>query len=122
MIIDNIRQYSFAKATYFDTYVRIEFNSDLKEVLVEQAQLLLKDMAAYYGGQKFVIISQRGLETNLDPEILKILNLSKVEGLAIVSPDAEERRKILIKEQSLFEGSFAYFETYEAAREWALTF
>ncbi|MGO4912838.1 hypothetical protein [Leeuwenhoekiella sp. W20_SRS_FM14] len=122
MTIDNTRQYSFAKATYYDAYVRIQFDSDLKEVLLEQAQLLLKDIAAYYGSQKIVIISQRGLETNLDPEILKILNLSKVEGLAIVSPDAEERRKILIKEQSLFEGSFAYFETYEAAREWALTF
>ena len=75
-----------------------------------------------FGSEKYVLISERNLKTSFNADLMKDLNLSKVRGLAVVSEEGVSRREELIKEQSLFKGSFAYFTNYKAAEEWARTF
>ncbi len=122
MTINNTKTYSFAQVTFYDTFVHCLFNEDLELVSKEKALEIVNAVNKFYGNQKYVLISERGLNTQFDSEIMESLDLHKMKGLAIVSPNGDERRQQLIKEQSYFEGSFAFFETFEAAKEWALTF
>ena len=121
-MIKNTKVYPFARVDFYDTYAHIFFNKEVQQVLPEYSQQVINDVVNYFGKEKFILISERGLETKFNSEIIHTLNLSNMKALAIVSPDEESRRKELIKEQSFIKGSFAFFDTYEAAREWALTF
>ncbi|MBA82551.1 MULTISPECIES: hypothetical protein [unclassified Leeuwenhoekiella] len=115
-------EYPFGKGLLYDRYVHFIYPDDIKEVTPEYARMILKDVDSFYGNQKYVFISERGLDTRLDPEMLKGLNLSKMKALAIVSPEGPSRMEELIKEQEVFKGSFAFFTNFDAAKDWALTF
>ncbi|MDP5044086.1 MAG: hypothetical protein NWQ06_03795 [Leeuwenhoekiella sp.] len=122
MTVNNTKTYSFAQITFYDKFAHCLFNKDHKVVSKEQALEIVTSVNKYYGNQSYVMISERGLNTEFNSEIIKSLELYKMKGLAIVSPDVDSRRKQLIEEQGYFEGSFAFFETFDAAKEWALTF
>ncbi|PHR98034.1 MAG: hypothetical protein COA80_06195 [Leeuwenhoekiella sp.] len=109
-------------AKYYAKFIHFKFNEDLKEVVLEYSKQIFDDLENFYGSDKYVFISERGLETSLDPSFIKSLNLFKMKALAVVSPDAAERREELIKEQDHIKGSFAFFTSYEAAEHWARTF
>ena len=114
--------YPFGVAKYYAKFIHFKFNEDLKEVVLEYSKQIFDDLENFYGSDKYVFISERGLETSLGPSFIKSLNLSKMKALAVVSPDAAERREELIKEQDHIKGSFAFFTSYEAAEHWARTF
>ena len=114
--------YPFGEAKYYAKFIHFKFDENLKEVLLENSKLIFKDVESYYGSEKYVFISERGLETGFKPQHIRSLNLSKMKGLAVVSSEGEERRKELVEEQGYFKGSFAFFSTYQAAEEWARTF
>ncbi len=121
MIVKSLK-YPFGEFLFYDRYAYFKYFDEIDEVKEHYAQQILKDLESFYGSKKYVFISERGLNTRLNPEILKVLNLTKMKALAIVSPEGPSRREELIKEQEYFKGSFAFFTTYEAAKDWALTF
>jgi len=121
MIIETIT-YPFGIANFYKTFIHIKFNEDLEEVRLEYSKQLFKDVDAFYNSSKYVVISERGLNTAFNPLNMKSLNISKMEGLAVVSPEEVKRRDELILEQGYYKGSFAFFTNYEAAEEWARTF
>ena len=114
--------YPFGEAKYYEKFVHFKFDENLKEVLLENSKQIFNDLESFYGSEKYVFISERGLGTSLDPSFIKSINLSKMKALAVVSPDAEERRDELIKEQDYIKSSFAFFTSYDAAEHWARTF
>ncbi|MCC4211950.1 hypothetical protein [Leeuwenhoekiella parthenopeia] len=114
--------YSFGEAKYYAKFIHFKFNEDLKEVVLENSKQIFADVESFYGSDKYVFISERGLGTSLDPSFIKSLNLSKMKAVAVVSPDVAKRRDELIKEQNYIKGSFAFFTSYEAAEHWARTF
>ena len=121
MLLKNIN-YPFGEAKYYAKFIHFKFNEDLKEVLLENSKQIFADIEGFYGSDEYVFISERGLNTSLDPSFIKSLNLSKMKALAVVSPDVARRRDELIKEQNYIKGSFAFFTNYEAAEHWARTF
>ena len=114
--------YPFGEAKYYPSFIHVKFREDLDVVELEYSKQIFKDIEAFYDGAKYVVISERGLNTSFDPINMKSLNLSKMQGLAVVSPEGAARRDELIVEQGYYKGSFAFFTTYKAAEEWALTF
>ena len=114
MIIETIT-YPFGIANFYKTFIHIKFNEDLEEVRLEYSKQLFKDVDAFYNSSKYVVISERGLNTAFNPLNMKSLNISKMEGLAVVSPEEVKRRDELILEQGYYKGSFAFFTNYEAA-------
>lgn len=117
-----IISYPFGEVKYYKGFIHVKFNEDLDEVKLEFSKKIFKDLDAYYGSEKYVLISERNLNTSFDADLMKSLNLSKMKALAVVSDEGDIRREELIKEQGFFKGSFAYFTNYDAAEEWAKTF
>ncbi|RXG18450.1 hypothetical protein DSM03_1011136 [Leeuwenhoekiella aestuarii] len=114
--------YPFGEVKYYEGFIHVKFNEDLDEVKIEYSKKLFEDIEGFYGSEKYILISERNLKTSFNADLMKNLNLSKMRGLAVVSEEGVSRREELIKEQSLFKGSFAYFTNYKAAEEWARTF
>lgn len=121
-MVEKIKTYSFGECLFYDSYAYLKYFSEIDEVKQAYGQEILIDLEDFYGTKKYVFISERGLSTRLNPEILKSLNLTKMKALAIVSPEGPDRMEELIKEQEYFKGSFAFFTSFEAAKNWALTF
>ncbi len=115
-------EYPFGKCYVYENYAHCIFFDSVLEVPAAYAKQVVKDLDETFGNKKYVLISERGLNTRVEPSILKLLNLARMKALAIVSPEAESRREELIQEQQFFKGSFAFFTNFEAAKDWALTF
>ena len=65
--------YPFGEAKYYAKFAHIKFNEDLKEVVLENSKSVLADIESFYGSQKYVLISERGLGTTLNPNFIKSL-------------------------------------------------
>ncbi|MGB5941725.1 MAG: hypothetical protein WBG71_02495 [Leeuwenhoekiella sp.] len=109
----------FGKATCHDTYVYFE-NNGLEKRDIKDIRELLNNISQHYGASKYVWISYRKTAIELDPKAYDFVDHKQMVGIAIVS-DHIESPEILIPEQELYDGSFAYFPTLEQAISWAKT-
>ena len=112
--------YTFGSAYCHDNYVYFERTPN-EDISCEEVKTLMYDISMHYGKRKFVYISNRKEPTIIDINSYKYVNIKQMAALAIVTeePDAVE---ILLQEQQLFDGPFAFFKTLDQAISWASTF
>ncbi len=102
----------------FDSYVVFTLIS--KEITTQLAKEVLGFADNHYKKRPYVFISNRAFASNVDPDTYKEINTDILLGIAIVSEDQDVRKEAVV-EQQLFEGSFGFFKTLEAAIDWAKT-
>lgn len=102
----------------YPTYVLFNFDAEVYEQ--EQARELTKVVDSHYKGRKCVIVANREMAKNVNPQVYKDLKSKSIVGIAIVSNN-EAVRAEAYKEQELFRGAFSYFQTIEEAAGWAKT-
>jgi hypothetical protein len=111
------KQYDFGTIFYYSRYVVSKINL---EYLVDTptAARILSDIDRFYQNQKFVYISNREIDHNVDLSVYKLVNPKKLIGIAIV---CKERSKIkqVAAEQKLYDGSFGFFKNMSSAIAWA---
>lgn len=111
------KQYDFGTIFYYSCYVVSKINL---EYLVDTptAARILSDIDRFYQNQKFVYISNREIDHNVDLSVYKLVNPKKLIGIAIV---CKERSKIkhVAAEQKLYDGSFGFFKNMSSAIAWA---
>jgi len=75
----------------------------------------------HYQNNPFVIIREEFGDLDVDLSIYETRTLKNLKGLAIVSKN-EATRERAMKEQSLFDNSFAFFPELESAIHWAKSY
>ena len=89
-------------------------------ITAESAKKIMGYAYTHYEKRPFVFISNRKFASNIHPEAYDAINPKLIIGLAIVSED-EAVKEEATNEMDLFEGSFSFFATLEAAIGWADT-
>lgn len=112
--------YPFGKAYCKEKYVFFE-SCTSGEISCENAQQLLSDIYEHYQGKKFVYISHRKVKYIINLESYRYVNNNQMMGIAVVSQTFDPE-KDLIREQAVFDGSFAFFKSLEEAISWVDTF
>lgn len=113
-------EYPFGIIYCYDSYVIGQLNPDTV-VTNEIAQRMLTDINNHYQKKKIVFISNRELGHSVDPKVYKLVDLKTTIGIAIVGKTKEQKIQATT-EQSLYNGSFGFFDNMESAVEWAKSF
>lgn len=113
-------EYTFGSMHCYGSYVISQLNFDIV-VTNEVAMRMLTDVSEYYKKKKIVFISNREFGHSVDPKVYKLVNTSTIIGIAIVGKSQEQKIQAAT-EQSLYNGSFGYFNNIESAIEWAKSF
>jgi hypothetical protein len=110
----------FCELFFYERYVitRVFENVILD---TEKVNFIRAKNREHFLNNDFVIIADRNLKHDLDLSIYKKGITKKLKGVAIVSKNVEEKERA-IKEQELFDNSFAFFEDIEEAKSWAESF
>lgn len=101
---------SFAIVQYLNT-------KTLARETVDEVRNILTE---YYMGNDFVLINQRTNKMMVEPTFYKSA-LPNMKAVAVVAED-DELREHLYAEQKNWEKSFAFFNTLEDAKDWAVHF
>ena len=101
---------SFAIVQYLNT-------KNLARETVDEVRNILTE---YYMGNDFVLINQRTNKMIVEPTFYKSA-LPNMKAVAVVAQD-DELREHLYAEQKNWEKSFAFFNTLEDAKDWAVHF
>lgn len=117
---NNLFTYSFGKMYCYDNYVVSELHSDIV-VNSEIATRILTDINEYYRNNKIVFISNREFGHAVEPLVYKLVNPKVIVGIAIIGTSKEQKLQAA-NEQSLYNGSFGYFNNIASAVEWASSF
>ncbi|WP_124979428.1 SpoIIAA family protein [Nonlabens xiamenensis] len=112
--------YDFGQLFCYDHYVIGKLDED-SLVTTTLATQLLSDIRSHYGKNKVVYISNREFGHSVDPKVYKLINPKQMIGIAIVGNSSIQRIQATT-EQSLYNGSFGYFNNMESAVLWAKTF
>jgi len=107
----------FYEIELHDTYAILTTRED-QQFTLEKANQIRKELIAFYGKNKFVLINYRKYNHKISKDIYKQGQLQNMKGLAIVSQLKTERDKALI-EQKLYDKSFAFFDNLDEAISWA---
>ena len=102
----------------YPLYAIFHFNAPFYDH--DEAKELVQKLDSHYKDRKCVVISNREMAKNVNPEVYNNVKSKTVVGIAIVSKD-EAVKNEAYEEQSLFGGAFSYFETIEEAADWAQT-
>jgi len=116
----NVFSYNFGKMYCYDNYVVSQLHTDII-VDNEIATSILNDINEFYGKNKIVFISNREFGHAVDPKVYKLVNPKTIVGIAIIGISKEQKIQAA-NEQSLYSGSFGYFNNVESAVEWASSF
>ncbi|MEO9952656.1 thymidylate synthase [Nonlabens sp.] len=116
----NVFNYSFGKIYCYDNYVVGQLHTDVV-VNNEIASKILNDINEFYGKNKIVFISNREFGHAVEPKVYKLVNPKMIVGIAIIGTSKEQKIQAA-NEQSLYNGSFGYFNNIESAVEWASSF
>lgn len=113
--------FDFGKLEYFSSYV---IGRILPEVGIDNkiAKEILSSMKSHFGKKKFVYITEREFDRNVDLSVYKMIDARRMIGIALVSSKREELITTASKEQAAYSGSFGVFNTIESAVSWALSF
>ena len=111
----------FCELDFFDRYAIMKtFENQIIDL--EKVKKLQQLFVDHFKKNDFVLISDRRHQYEIDLSVYKGSNiLSTLKGFAIVSNTPSERERAL-KEQTLFDNSFAFFESLEDAVHWANAF
>lgn len=120
LTIDNSIQLDFATLQCYERYAILTVNEG-KHVSFDEIRSLRQLLKEHFGNREFVLISDRTKSHNVDLNIYKSERIRKMKGLAIVS-GLTSQKESAIKEQGLFNRSFAFFTTLDDARSWAEDF
>ena len=104
----------------YEHYVIGQLNSDVI-VNNEIAMRMLTDINDYYGKEKIVFISNREFGHKVDAKVYQLVNPKTMVGIAIVGTTQEQKMQAAT-EQSLYAGSFGFFNNMESAIAWATSF
>lgn len=104
----------------YENYVIGNLNPEVKVTNAIAIQML-DDINKHFGNGKIVFISNREFGNEVDPKVYKLVNPATMIGIAIVGSTQEQKIQAAI-EQSLYGGSFGYFNTLESAVVWAKSF
>ena len=116
----NVFNYSFGKMYCYDNYVVSQLQTDVI-VNNEIASSILHDINEFYGKNKIVFISNREFGHAVEPKVYKLVNPKIIVGIAIIGTSKEQKIQAA-NEQSLYSGSFGYFNNVASAIEWASSF
>ncbi|MGB5980522.1 MAG: thymidylate synthase [Nonlabens sp.] len=114
-------EYHFGKLYCYENYVIGHLNGDFKKVDTSVAEVLLRDIKKCYGNGKVVYISNREFSHDVDPEVYKLVDPKKLVGIAVVA-EGQEQRVQAATEQSMYAGSFGFFDNLDSAVSWAQSF
>ncbi len=117
-MMENKYEISTGTLECYSNYVIFHFNAPVYER--EQAKELTQVLDLHYKGRKCVVISNREMAKNVNPEVYKSIKSKTIVGIAIVSNN-EAVRSEAYNEQELFRGAFSYFQSIEEAKGWADT-
>ncbi|WP_298950152.1 thymidylate synthase [uncultured Nonlabens sp.] len=117
---NNVFTYSFGKIYCYNNYVVSHLHTDVV-VNNEIATSILRDLKEFYGKDKIVFISNREFGHGVDPKVYKLVNPKMIVGIAIIGTSKEQKMQAA-SEQSLYNGSFGYFNNVASAIEWASSF
>jgi len=112
--------YSFGSMTCYEHYVIGLLDSSVI-VNNEIAMRMLTDINNYYGKEKIVFISNREFGHDVDAKVYQLVNAKTMVGIAIVGTTLEQKMQA-VSEQSLYSGSFSFFNNIESAIAWANSF
>lgn len=88
----------------------------------QQKAVIIRELCKeHFRNEPFILIHDRKFKHKMDLDLYKKRELKNIKGMAIVSIDGSERENAL-KEQPLFDESFAFFEKLEDAQNWANSF
>ncbi len=90
-------------------------------VTVENAAEITDHLENHYNGQKFIFISDRKYDHEIDLNVYKGKILKNMIGYAIVSDKPEEVKRAYV-EQPLWDEAFTFFKKLEDAEDWARSF
>ncbi len=119
---DHLQKFEYPFGTMYchENYVMGILNPDVT-VTKEIAIQMLADIDKHFGNGKIVFISNREFGNEVDPKVYKLVNPATMIGIAIVGTTQEQKTQAAT-EQSLYGGSFGYFNTLESAVLWAKSF
>ncbi|WP_378187058.1 hypothetical protein ACE939_01755 [Aquimarina sp. W85] len=111
--------YSFGSLEFFDNYL-IYRMKDVKRFTLKDSKKLLGDITKHYGRKKYVFISQRDYQIDIEKEAYKLVNTKRMLGCAFVSTNKNTLEDAK-KEQQWFDNSYGYFSSINEAIAWAET-
>ena len=111
----------FGVLEFYDDYVVGRIKSNV-EIDSHKSRQIISAIDDYYGNRKKVYISDRSAGYEVDQSFYKKIDHKKLIGIAIVSNDREKAIQIAQKEQDVYKGSFAVFNSMESAVSWAKSF
>ncbi|MFL1895986.1 hypothetical protein ACJRPK_09810 [Aquimarina sp. 2-A2] len=112
-------EYSFGSLEFFENYLVYHMN-DVKRFTVENSKQLLADIAKHYGRKKYVFISQRNYEIDVEEGAYRLVDPKRMLGFAFVSNNKQTLEEAK-KEQGWFDNSYGYFSSVDEAIAWAET-
>jgi hypothetical protein len=112
--------YTFGSMSCYDHYVIGLLHSGVI-VNNEIAMRMLTDINDYYGKEKIVFISNREFGHDVDAKVYQLVNAKTMIGIAVVGTTLEQKIQAAT-EQSLYSGSFGFFNNMESAVAWAESF
>lgn len=113
-------EYDFGYMYCYANYVIGQVHKDIV-VTNEIAMRMLTDINDYYKKKKIIFISNREFGHSVDPKVYQLVNSKTLVGIAIVGKSKEQKIQAA-QEQSLYNGSFGYFNHIDSAIEWAKSF
>ncbi len=113
-------KYSYGNLHLYEHYCHLDLG-EATFLSLKQCQDVLADLDTFYKKRPHVIISDRKFTASVDTKSYKYVNHKRMVGIAVVTSN-ENAKQELVKEQELYGGSFAFFKTVEAAKEWAGNF
>lgn len=111
--------YTFGSLEFFDSYVVYRMK-DVKRFTVNNGKQLLDDVAKHYGRKKYVFISQRDYEIDVEEGAYRIVDFKRMLGCAFVSKNNKTLEDAK-KEQGWFDNAYGYFSSVNEAIAWAET-
>ncbi|MAZ72195.1 MAG: hypothetical protein CMC70_03515 [Flavobacteriaceae bacterium] len=116
--MEKVYSLSSGELKCYGTYAIFDFTGH--DYGVKEAEEFLAVLNTHYKNRTCVVISDRKLTKNINPEVYTAARSQAIMGIAIVSEDAGVREEAII-EQSLFDGAFSFFTTMEDAIGWSKT-
>ncbi|PQJ19096.1 MULTISPECIES: thymidylate synthase [Nonlabens] len=113
-------EYPNAELLCYDNYVIGKVHEGAT-VDTELAMRMLTDVNESYKDKKVIFISNRQFGYSVDPKVYKLVNPKKLIGIAIVGHTKEQKIQATI-EQTLYSGSFGFFDSLDKAIAWAHSF
>ncbi len=90
-------------------------------ITMEIVMIIRTHLEDYYKGAEFLLITDRRNTHTIDLDIYKNKTMKNMKGIAVVSKNPKEVERAM-REQALWNQSFAFFDNIIEAEDWVKTF